>query len=131
LEYINNGERNILKATRTEVNFFRLKDRMYLRIVELVWMGLLIGFSISRITSDFVDTGMLGWFEGLDIYGIFLRKILRDINSSRRDLKLAMERKAKIERKKREYLETPRKPDVPCSLETDPIHMNTSRKLIL
>jgi len=91
----------------------------------------LIGFSISRITSDFVDTGMLGWFEWLDIYGIFLRKILRDINSSRRDLKLAMERKAKIERKKREYLETPRKPDVPCSLETDPIHMNTSRKLIL
>jgi len=73
---------------------------MYLRIVELVWMGLLIGFSISRITSDFVDTGMLGWFEGLDIYGIFLRKILRDINNSRRDLKLFMERKAKIEGKK-------------------------------
>ena len=69
---------------------------MYLRIVELVWMGLLIGFSISRITSDFVDTGMLGWFEGLDIYGIFLRKILRDIINSRRDLKLVMERKAKI-----------------------------------
>jgi len=69
---------------------------MYLRIVELVWMGLLIGFSISRITSDFVDTGMLGWFEGLDIYGIFLRKILRDINN-RRDVKLFMERKAKIE----------------------------------
>jgi len=73
---------------------------MYLRIVELVWMGLLIGFSISRITSDFVDTGMLGWLEGLDIYGIFLRKILRDINNSRRDLKLFMERKAKIEGKK-------------------------------
>jgi len=100
LEYINNGERNNLKATRTEVNFFRLKDRMYLRIVELVWMGWLIGFSISRITSDFVDTGMLGWFEGLDIYGIFLRKILRDIINSRRDLKLVMERKAKIEGKK-------------------------------
>jgi len=103
LEYINNGERNNLKATRTEVNFFRLKDRMYLRIVELVWMGWLIGFSISRITSDFVDTGMLGWFEGLDIYGIFLRKILRDINNSRRDLKLFMERKAKIEGKKRVF----------------------------
>jgi len=72
---------------------------MYLRIVELVWMGWLIGFSISRITSDFVDTGMLGWFEGLDIYGIFLRKILRDIINSRRDLKLVMERKAKIEGK--------------------------------
>jgi len=63
-------------------------------------MGLLIGFSISRITSDFVDIGMLGWFEGLDIYGIILRKILRDISNSRRDLKLVMERKAKIERKK-------------------------------
>jgi len=100
LEYINNGERNILKATRTEVNFFRLKDRMYLRIVELVWMGWLTCFSISRITSDFVDTGMLGWFEGLDIYGIFLRKILRDIINSRRDLKLVIERKAKIEGKK-------------------------------
>jgi len=102
LEYINNGERNIVKATRTEINFFRLKDNMHLRIriVELVWMGLLIGFTISRITSDFVDTGMLSWFEGLDIYGIFLRKILRDINNSRRDLKLFMERKAKIEGKK-------------------------------
>jgi len=101
LEYINNGERNIVKATRTEINFFRLKDNMHLRIriVELVWMGLLIGFTISRITSDFVDTGMLSWFEGLDIYGIFLRKILRDINN-RRDLKLFMERKAKIEGKK-------------------------------
>ena len=97
LEYINNGERNNLKATRTEVNSFRLKDRMYLRIVELVWMGWLIGFSISRITSDFVDTGMLGRFEGLDIYRIFLREILRDVINSRRDLKLVMERKAKIE----------------------------------
>jgi len=93
LEYINNGERNILKATRTEVNFFRLKDRMYLRIVELVWMGLLIGFSISRINNDFVGTGMLGWFEGLDIYGIFLREILQDINNSRRGLKLNTSRK--------------------------------------
>jgi len=73
---------------------------MYLRIVKLVWMGWLTCFSISRITSDFVDTGMLGWFEGLDIYGIFLRKILRDIINSRRDLKLVMERKAKIEGKK-------------------------------
>jgi len=63
-------------------------------------MGWLIGLSFSRITSDFVDTGMLGWFEGLDIYGIFLRKILRDIINSRRDLKLVMERKAKIEGKK-------------------------------
>jgi len=106
LEYINNGERNIVKATRTEVNFFRLKDNMHLRIriVELVWMGLLIGFTISRITSDFVDTGMLSWFEGLDIYGIFLRKILRDINNSRRDLKLFMERKAKIEGKQNESI---------------------------
>jgi len=105
LEYINNGERNIVKATRTEINFFRLKDNMHLRIriVELVWMGLLIGFTISRITSDFVDTGMLSWFEGLDIYGIFLRKILRDINNSRRDLKLFRERKAKIEGKKRVF----------------------------
>jgi len=66
---------------------------MYLRIVELVWMGLLIGFSISRITSDFVDTGMLGWLEGLDIYGIFFRKILQDINNSRRGLKLNTSRK--------------------------------------
>ena len=66
---------------------------MYLRIVELVWIELLIGFSISRITSDFVDTGMLGWLEGLDIYGIFLRKILRDINNSRRGLKLNTSRK--------------------------------------
>jgi len=61
----------------------------------------------------------------------FFVNILREVNNSRGDLKLVMERKAKIERKKREYLETPRKPDVPCSLETDPIHMNTSRKLIL
>jgi len=99
LEYINNGERNNLKATRTEVNFFRLKDRMYLRIVELIWMGLLIASSISRITSDFVDTSMLGWFEGLGIYGILLRKILRAIINSRRDLKLARERNAKIEGK--------------------------------
>ena len=59
-------------------------------------MGLLIGFTISRITSDFVDTGMLGWFEGLDIYRVFFRKLLRDIINSRRDLKLVMERKAKI-----------------------------------
>jgi len=64
----------------------------------------LIGFSISRITSDFVDTGMLGWLEGLDIYGIFLRKILRDINNSRRDLKLFMKRKAKIEGKQNESI---------------------------
>jgi len=69
---------------------------MYPKIVELVWMGLLIGFSISRITSDYVDTGMLGWFEEVDTYGIFLRKRLRDIINSRRDLKLVMERKAKI-----------------------------------
>ena len=100
MKYINNGERNNLKATRTEVYSFRMKDRMYLRIVELVWMGWLIGFSISRINSDFIDAVMLGWFEGLDIYGVFLRKILRDIINSRRDLKLVMERKAKIEGKK-------------------------------
>jgi len=65
---------------------------MYLRNVELGWMGLFIGF--------FVDTGMLGWFKGLDIYGVFFRNILRDIINSRRDLKLVMERKAKIEGEK-------------------------------
>jgi len=94
-------------------------------------MGWLIGFSISRITSDFVDTGVLGWFEGLDIYGVFFLKILRDIINSRRDLKLVMERKAKIEGKKQKYLEPPRKPYVLFSLENDPINVNTSRKLIL
>jgi len=47
---------------------------MYLRIVELAWMGLLIGVSISRITSDIVDTGMLGWFEGLTSMEFFFVK---------------------------------------------------------
>jgi len=61
----------------------------------------------------------------------FSIKILRDIKNSRRDLKLVMERKAKIEGKKREYLETPRKLDVPFSWKNDFINVNTSRKLIL
>jgi len=42
-----------------------------------------------------------------------------------------MERKAKIEGKKQQYLGPPRKPYVPFSLENDLINMNTSRKLIL
>jgi len=63
----------------------------------------------------------------VDIYGIFLRTRLRDIINSRRDLKLVLERKAKIGGENESIL----RPDVPFSLENDLINMNTSRKLIL
>jgi len=46
---------------------------------------------------------MLGWFEEVDIYEIFLRKRLREIIKSRRDLKLVMERNVKIGGKTRVF----------------------------